>query len=421
MQQDRTQRFQSADAMRVALQQCLPNQAAPTTIQIPAISSPNATIIVSTNGNGSAVAATSVQGVICPKCGFQNRLGAKFCKRDGQPLVHGIAIAPPQRPVMARPAIQARPVQSVPPPQPIRARPVQPVQANSHQARPQPIRARPVQSIQARPVSNNGSVDDPQEVYREGLQLLTSKKFSEAIARFKQAQSQGNTNYDILYNLGRAYRQYGQSVRESDKKLFNQNITLAAEYFEEALKVKKNAPESYFQLGLCYRDLDLLVNANNAFKKALTLTPQDSAIYYQLGLVALELHVYREAETYLKNGLKVNPDHALILIALGQLYMETRQVPTAIKRLREATQRDPFIWEGWYQLGRAHMKQREWSYALSALDRARQVNSSVSDIYIAMATCYLKQNKKAEARRIVNEALQHDPKNPEVLRLQNQL
>ena len=419
MQQDPAQRFQSAEAMRVALQQCLPNQAAPTTIQITAMS-PNATIIVPTNGNGSTAAA--VQGIICPKCGFQNRPGAKFCKRDGQPLVQGVAIAPPHRSILARPVVQARPVQAVPPPrQPIRARPVQTVPSNALQARPQPIRARPVQSLQARPVGSNVQVDDPQTLYREGLQLLASKKFPEAIARFKRAQKPGDTGYDILYNLGRAYRQYGQAVRASDKKLFSQNMTLAAEYFEKALQVKKDALDSYFQLGLCYRDLDLSVNATNAFKKALALMPQDPAIYYQLGLVAMELYAYKEAEAYLKDGLKVNPAHTLILIALGQLYIETKQVGTAIKRLREATQRDPTVWEGWYHLGRAHMKQREWSYALSALERARQLNSGIIDILIAMTTCYLKQNRKVEARQIAKEALQLDAKHPELMRMQNQL
>src|SRR5438876_5870334 len=45
MQQAPAQRFQSAEAMRVALQQCLPGNAPSATIQIPA-SSPNATILV---------------------------------------------------------------------------------------------------------------------------------------------------------------------------------------------------------------------------------------------------------------------------------------------------------------------------------------------------------------------------------------
>lgn len=88
MQQNPAQRFQNAEAMRVALQHCLLNQAqaAPTTIQIPAIS-PNATIVVP---------ATAAAEVVCPKCGYYNRPGAKFCKRDGQPLTQGAIAVPPQ-------------------------------------------------------------------------------------------------------------------------------------------------------------------------------------------------------------------------------------------------------------------------------------------------------------------------------------
>src|SRR5256884_6828460 len=60
MQQDPAQRFQSADAMRVALQHCLVHSAAPVpaTVQIPALS-PNATIVVPSVATGNEV--------ICPK------------------------------------------------------------------------------------------------------------------------------------------------------------------------------------------------------------------------------------------------------------------------------------------------------------------------------------------------------------------
>src|SRR5581483_7072673 len=273
MQQEPAQRFQSAEAMRMALQQCLPQQAAPSTVQIPAMS-PNATIIVqpaATITSGSTVSAGV--GLICPKCGLQNRPGAKFCKRDGQPLVQGAAIAPPQiRTQAARVA--------VPPPvnRPIQARPSQPVA---------PIRARPVQpqaAIKARPVSTNGNLS----AYRLGLQNLTSKNFVEAINQFKLAQSQSGSSYDVLYNLGRAYRQYGQSVRDSNKKLFSENMKHAAEYFEEATRLKTDALDAFFQLGMCYRDLSLYPQATTVFKKALSLAPQDPAVYYQLGLVAME-------------------------------------------------------------------------------------------------------------------------------------
>ncbi len=346
--------------------------------------------------------------MICPKCGFQNRPGAKFCKRDGQPLVQGAAIAPPQiRTQVARGAIQARPV-----PQPIRARPVQ---ANTLQARPVPSNA-----LQARPPGTPAS-SDPTAAYRLGLQNLSNKKYTDAINQFKLAQNRGGPSYDILYNLGRAYRQYGQAVRETDRQAFKEQMTQAAQYFNEALRLKPDALDAHFQLGMCYRDLTLYAQATSAFKKALALTPRDPAIHYQLGLVALEQGNMREAEVHFQDGLRINPDHVLILVAQGRLYLEQKQALSAVKVLRQATAIDPLLWEGWYELGRAHMREKEWTFALSALERARKEVLYAPEVFTAMATCYLKLNRKVEARQMVNEVLQRDPKNAEAIRLKKQL
>lgn len=410
MQQEPALRFQSAEEMRVALQQSLPNNAAPQTIAIPAVASPNATMMMATN---------AANGLVCPKCGFQNRPGAKFCKRDGQPLVQGVTAAPtqPRSPIQARPVqrpIQARPA-------PIQARPVQSTARTSNGR--SPIQARPVQPILARPIPATVPVtnNNPTVAYRSALQLLSNKNYVGAIQQFREAQRLGGSSYDVLYNLGRAYRQYGQSVKETDKRLFSENMKLAAEQFEDALRLKSDAVDVYFQSGLCYRDLGLYQQATNAFMKALGLAPQDPAIYYQLGLLAMDQGYYREAEARFLDGLKINPKHTLLLIATGRLYVEMKQIPAAISTLRQATQEDPMLWEGWYELGRAHMRAREWNLGLSALEQARQLSPYVSDVYSAMATCYLKLNKKGEARQLVNETLQRDPTHAEALRLQKQL
>jgi tetratricopeptide (TPR) repeat protein len=374
MQQEPANRFQNAEAMRVALQHCLPNGATPTTVQIQA-SSPNATIIV------------PVGELICPKCGYHNRPGAKFCKRDGQPLIQGATAVPPRvsPQVVSKATIPSRPVQ------PSRAA-VNVVQAGNTQA-----------------------------AYRLGLQFMNSKNYAEAVNQFKMAQVPGNSSYDVLYNLGRAYRQYGQSVKDKDKHLSIENMKFAAEHFEQAVALKPGAVDTYFQLGMTYHDLGLFDKAIASFKNALLYSPRDSAIYYQLGTLAMDQFYDREAEGYFLEGLKINPDHVLILVALGRLYVRMNQASAAISVLRQVTQRDPAMWEGWYELGRAHMKAKEWKLALSALEQARQWNFEEADIYSAMASCYLKTNKKAEARQMVRESLQRDPNNVEANRLQKQL
>ncbi|TMC87074.1 MAG: tetratricopeptide repeat protein [Chloroflexi bacterium] len=380
MQQNPDQRFQNAEAMRTALQHCLPNYAPPSTVQIPAVTSANATILVPTNG------------LICPRCGFQNRPGAKFCKRDGQPLTQGATAVPPQARVQyaARAPIQARPIAS------------------------QPIRARPV-AVSAPPAG------DPVTVSRSGLQHLNNKNYVEAINQFRLALSFGKPSYDVLYNLGRAYRQYGQSVKEKNKKLFNENLKLAAEQFEQAIRLKADALDAFFQLGMSYRDLALYAQASATFKKAQQLAPQDPAIYYQLGMVAMEQGYNRDAEKYFQQGLKINPEHALILASLGHLYIKTGRARSAISTLLQATQREPALPDGWYELGRAYMETREWQPALNAFGRALQLNNDAVNTYSAMASCYLKMNKRSEARQKVDQALQLDQSNAEALRVKKQL
>jgi len=380
MQQNPDQRFQNAEAMRTALQHCLPNYAPPSTVQIPAVTSANATILVPTNG------------LICPRCGFQNRPGAKFCKRDGQPLTQGATAVPPQARVQyaARAPIQARPIAS------------------------QPIRARPV-AVSAPPAS------DPATASRSGLQQLNNKNYVEAINQFRLALSFGKPSYDVLYNLGRAYRQYGQSVKEKNKKLFNENLKLAAEQFEQAIRLKADALDAFFQLGMSYRDLALYAQASGTFKKAQQLAPQDPAIYYQLGMVAMEQGYNRDAEKYFQQGLKINPEHALILASLGHLYIKTGRARSAISTLLQATQREPALPDGWYELGRAYMETREWQLALNAFGRALQLNNDAVNTYSAMASCYLKMNKRSEARQKVDQALQLDQSNAEALRVKKQL
>ncbi len=261
------------------------------------------------------------------------------------------------------------------------------------------------------------------ETYRSGLQALISKNYVEAINQFKLVQSLNHDrqSYEVTYNLACAYQQYGQSLKDKDKALYQENLKLAAEEFELAAKTEPDALDAYFQLGMCYHDLELYPQAMSAFKQALKIAPRDSAIYYQLGQVAIDQGYNVEAEAYFLEGLKLTPDHALILIALGCLYMKMNRPELAINVLRQATQHEPALWEGWYELGRAHMKAKEWKLALSALNQARQQSPDNSDIYSAMASCFLKMNKRAEARQMVRESLQCDPNNVGANRIQKQL
>ncbi len=411
MQQEPALRFQAAEAMRMALAQCLPAGMVigAQTVQIPAMSA-NSTIVVAPQAppigavgvmlnQGSRAAPPPVNRPIVPS------QASRSVAQQGAP----------RQPIRAVPS--ARPV-----PQPVPA-PRQPIQSRPTQT--SSIQARPVtrQSIQARPLGTPAATQagTPQNAYRLGLQSLNNKKYAESIDYFKQAAGAGQPSYEVVYNLGRAYRQFSQALRLTDQKQSQENARLAIEQLEQAIKLKSDAVEAHFQLGMAYYELELYEKATQAFKLVQQLTPNDAAVYYQLGRVAMDRGYDREAIAYFLEGLKINPDHALILAALGKLYLRMNQADNAIIVLRQATQKEPSMWEGWYELGRAHMKARQWNLALSALEQARQSNPDSDEIYGAMATCYVKTSRKAEARQMVRQSLMINPNNSEATRLQKQL
>ncbi len=110
--------------------------------------------------------------------------------------------------------------------------------------------------------------------YRLGLQNFNNKNYAQAIQQFKLAQAIGKPSFDTLYNLGRAYRQYAQSYKEKDAHLYQDQMKLAAEQFDAAARLKPDAFNAYFQLGMCYREMALYPQAATAFKTALRLTAQ---------------------------------------------------------------------------------------------------------------------------------------------------
>src|SRR5258708_22687804 len=98
------------------------------------------------------------------------------------------------------------------------------MQARRGQADVQPARAATAY------VPANGS----QAAYRLGLQYMNSKNYAEAVNQFKQAQLPGHQSYEVSYTLGRAYRQYWQSMKDKDKNLFTDNMKFPAEQFDQA-------------------------------------------------------------------------------------------------------------------------------------------------------------------------------------------
>ncbi len=321
MQQNPAQRFQNAEAMRVALQHCLLNQAqaAPTTIQIPAIS-PNATIVVPT---------TAAAEMVCPKCGYYNRPGAKFCKRDGQPLTQGAIAVPPQM----RASTAARPAAAAPPPPAIRARPVQsPAQRASV----------------APPVVTYGSTatnNDPQAAYRLGLQFLNNKQYAEAVNQFKL------TYNDLeLYEKASSAFTSALSYAPRDSAIYYQLGSAAAGrgfnreaegYYLEGLKINPDHALILIALGRLYLKTNQVPSAISVLRQATQRDPAAWEGWFELGRAHMKAREWKVALSALEQARQWNPDASAVYSAMSTCYLRTNNKTEARRMVREALQRDP--------------------------------------------------------------------------------
>src|SRR6266571_2746061 len=314
MQQNPAQRFQNADAMRNALLNCLPNYVpaavsgpAPATVQIQAVPSPNATVIVPLNG------------LICPKCGFQNRAGAKFCKRDGQPLLQGATAVPPQ--------VRLQPVPRVP----IRARP----------AASPPVQARPItsQPIKARPVGTNTPSPPVDRVAatRQGLQYFNEKSYRE-VAMYEQAATVFKRVLQLVpqqdVGISAVYYQLGMVAMEQG------HYQDAEKYFQQGLDILPSHAGILIALGHLYNTTNQPNKAIDNLRRATQHDPAAADGWYELGRAYMKISDWKNALKALEEAYQLNLDSSHLYSAMAMCYLKIRKKQEAKQKVGEALQRD---------------------------------------------------------------------------------
>ncbi len=211
MRLDPALRFQSATEMRVALEERLAAltprprlKATATAARTPAATRPTTPAAQPATTAARPASAVAPAGAVCPRCGRRNRVGARFCARDGAPLLAVVAASAP-RPAGVRP-------QAAPPTHPIAS------QATTHALR-------------------------ATEAFAHG-------RYHQAIQQGQAALTQGATSADLLLTLAQSYEHVGRALE-------------AAEVYERAAQAHAD-PAVWLAAARSWRALGRLVEAQLA-------------------------------------------------------------------------------------------------------------------------------------------------------------
>ena len=197
----------------------------------------------------------------------------------------------------------------------------------------------------------------------------------------------------------------------ADEKARKEKLRIYLELCKK--KAKQNpAADSYFELGVLYKENDNFDDAVKSFKKAIELNPKHSMALYEVGVICekrkdydaaiknyteslrikenseafqslgvcyLKKGMLKEAYRNLTKAMLLNPNKYTIYNNLGAVFEKLGNYDSAVQMLEIGTKLNPKNVIGFYNLGVALDKKGDFGNALNAYEKSVELGHSKSE------------------------------------------
>jgi len=168
---------------------------------------------------------------------------------------------------------------------------------------------------------------DVSALYSEGLTLLESGKFDEAVAKFQETVAADKNNSAFHYALGLSLYRAGK-------------YRPALESFNRYNELKPG-PVADNQIGITLMALERYDEALSHLEKARSLNPDDRVIVQNTGLVLARVGKFKEAIERLERAKSLGQDTAVLHLSLGYAYAKRKKYEKAIEEFRVVARETP--------------------------------------------------------------------------------
>ena len=269
-----------------------------------------------------------------------------------------------------------------------------------------------------------------------GVALSSQGNLEAGLERMQSAGGHERAEFEVFYNLGRAYIERGVPDRgvEYLKQAFHANpnnadvhVVLAAAYllrgknqfYPEARKHLQRALQLSTTHRVAYADLTLLFmeagdreGALKTLRQALKINPNSAESLFMLGLMTMEgsnEQSFTQAATFFENVVKVRPDLVASLFnsALCQYLIGFRD--PAAKILERVTAHDASIAPAYYLIGMGHAAAGRMQEALWAWQTALQFEPDNFELHANIAYIHFQRGDYTTAAKYYFQAHQMAP------------
>jgi tetratricopeptide (TPR) repeat protein len=262
-----------------------------------------------------------------------------------------------------------------------------------------------------------------------GVLLAKQKQYSAAIHELEIANAHQPGTFEILYNLGQAYRKRGDNEK-------------ALDVLGQALKLSPNSVETLYLIAQTYSDEGKDLDALELLVKAHKLAPRDTDVIFLMARLSMKQSFYEDAIPLLEEGLKVAPNRSKLLAALGECYFMTGKVDNAkdtfqtliqvdpsarsyafmalcyrhlgrfdeaVKYLEQGLKADPHDVSCLYNRGYIASRQGQYGLGEEWLKQALDVDPNYTEALLELADLKMHQKKFEEAVPLLRKCAQLDP------------
>ena len=234
------------------------------------------------------------------------------------------------------------------------------------------------------------------DLMRRGLRRLNDGDYGNSAARFFELLERGIDSPEVRLDLGRALIGLSR-FRE------------AAEQFEAAVSQAPTRPGAWLGLAQARSRSGQLDEALEALRDGQGPLPRQASLRREEARLLRQLGRSAEAIAALESALPLAPKDPHLRAALAEILRDTGQLEEAAARFGEATEIEPDNASYWNALGMTLGGSGDMAAAERAFRQAWRLDSSNHHHAFNLALAILRQGRPAEARLLLERALELQP------------
>jgi tetratricopeptide (TPR) repeat protein len=251
--------------------------------------------------------------------------------------------------------------------------------------------------------SHSSQLSPAQSHDRLGKALAQQKRWSEAIAAYRQALAIDPQLWTAYRNLAEALEQQGQ-------------LEEASEFWYQAFQraPEQATPAQHLTLGNRLWQQGKSDAAMECYRTAIASNPKLVVAYHNLGEALSQQGRWEEAIACYQRVLEIEPNTAQTHHGLGDLFGKQQQWQEAAAAYRKAIELNPAFSWSYNNLGDALRHQQQWQEAAVAYRKAIELNPAFAWSPYNLADVLAKQGEWEEAIGLYRHAMQQQPDLPQV-------